>query len=242
MKLLRLLAWVALAEISGSLVLAQTALTPSPEATLTSPTPPAEYKLRLGDDIEFRLYYHPELNLTMTIRPDGRVAFPLIGDIPAAGRTPAEMAQSVTDGLKHQGLLNVQTTVIVRKFRDQRFYVGGEVANPGVYNLTQPLTTLQAIMQAGGLKMTAQASSIIVIRAVDPNTPLLINVNLQAKSTAGKVAGESNIPLQPLDIVFVPKSKIARMNDFVLMYLKNLNPITTVFGLNYNTGAFTFRE
>jgi polysaccharide biosynthesis/export protein len=200
------------------------------------------YKLKVGDEIEFRLYYHSELNLSMAIRPDGKISFPLVGEVMAANQTPDGLSKEVSAGLARNGLRNTEATVIVRRFSEQRIYVGGEVLHPGVYNLQQPLTVMQAILQAGGLKVTARPSGALLIRAIDRNTPQLIDVNLQSKNLAAKAVAGGGLILQPLDMLYVPKSKIAKVNDFMQMYVKNLNPITAVFGLNYNMGAFTFRE
>lgn len=196
--------------------------------------------MRLGDEIEIKLYYHSDLTTSVVIRPDGKISFPLIGEIQAAGVTPAALATEISTKLERE-IKNTQTIVTVKKFSELRFYVGGEVVNAGMYQLSQPMTTLQAIMQAGGFKPTAQPKNIMIVRALDNNTPQIIKLDLK-ESKLEQLDASKNLALQPLDIVFVPKSKIAKANDFVEFYMKRLNPISTFFGLNYNLGAFTFRE
>lgn len=213
---------------------------PPPAASQATPNQPPDYILRAGDEIEIRLFYHPDMNGSMVIRPDGKISFPLVGEQKADGLTPAELSLAISKRLDAE-IKNSQSTVIVKRFSDFRFYVGGEVVNSGVYQLSQPMTTLQAILQAGGFKPTAQPKNIMIVRAVDRQTAQIIKLTLNSSSIE-KLEAKNNIALQPLDIVYVPKSGIARANDFVEQYIKRLSPASLILGLNYNMGAFTFRE
>jgi protein involved in polysaccharide export with SLBB domain len=210
---------------------------PVPEASPAEPSyTSTEYRLRRGDDIEIRHFYHSELNLLVTIRPDGKVSIPLAGDLMAAGLTSLELSEQIAQKLAPE-IKNPETTVIVRKFADLRAYIGGEVANAGLVPLNQPLSVQQAILQVGGYKRSAQATNVILIRNTGGPQPKLYKLNLLFTVT-GQVAHD-NVMLEPLDIVFVPKTRIARVGDFVDQYIKSLNPITILMGLNYQFGINT---
>jgi protein involved in polysaccharide export with SLBB domain len=220
---------VARALSPGSSASAQTA-PPAPKQT-----EPGEvvYRLRAGDLLRVVLYFHPNLTQELQIRPDGRIAFPLAGDLVAAGRTPAELGQELTSRLEVE-LRNADATVIVLRFADLRVYIGGEVNNPGVYPLVAPTTTLQALLQAGGTKRTASLGSVFVIRNQD-GAPSILRLDLR-QSKLSEIGTAHHEVLQPLDVVFVPKSGIAKVNDFVDQYITKVIPATVVLGLNYNFG------
>src|SRR5205823_922525 len=88
-----------------------------------------EYVLQRGDDVEIRAYNQPELDSTLRIRPDGKVSLLLLNDVQAAGLTPAQLSQFLTEAFsKH--FRRPRITVIVKSFAAQTVYVGGEVAQP----------------------------------------------------------------------------------------------------------------
>ncbi|HQJ10087.1 MAG TPA: polysaccharide biosynthesis/export family protein, partial [Deltaproteobacteria bacterium] len=90
-----------------------------------------EYVLQPYDSLEIKFFYNPELNDTVTIRPEGKISLQMIDEVRAAGLTPAQLDDLLTQ--KYGLLLNrVMITVIVRTFTDQKVYVGGEVFLPQV--------------------------------------------------------------------------------------------------------------
>lgn len=189
------------------------------------------YTLHAGDVVDIKFFHMPELNETLPIRPDGRISLQLIDEVHAAGLTPAELDALLTE--RYAGSLdNPELTVIVRTFTSQKVYVGGEVNAPGMLPLTADLTALQAIIQAGGLKNTAELSNIVVIRNQGTTTPKLISLNLREPSTTNGVP--EHLRLQPGDIIMVPKSGIARLNQFVDQYVDEVLPRALNFGLVYN--------
>jgi protein involved in polysaccharide export with SLBB domain len=111
-------------------------------------------------------------------------------------------------------------TVIVRSFTAQRVFVAGEVNQGGMVPLTAGMTAIQAVFVAGGFQETADPSSAFVIRRGANNAPEPIPINMtDALDGEGLVA---DIVLQPYDIVFVPKSGIAKANKFMKQYVKDL--------------------
>jgi protein involved in polysaccharide export with SLBB domain len=186
-----------------------------PASAINAPT---VYTIQPGDELDIKFFYNPELNETVTVRPDGKISLQLIDEIQAADLEPLELDRQLTD-LYSRELRKPVLTVIVRSFTRQRVYVGGEVDTPGLIVLQAGLTTLQAVFQSGGFKETAEPSETLVIRKGDDNKPIPLRIDLAAVMDAG---GGSDFQLQPDDIVYVPKSAIANANKFIDEYIGGL--------------------
>lgn len=199
-------------------------------------TGPTDYVLRAGDAVSVKFFYNPELDAQMPIRPDGRIALALVGEIEAAGLTPAQLSgrlgQRYASVVKHP-----DATVIVTSFASQVVYVGGEVYRPGVIQASPDLTALQAIMMAGGTRATGEMRTVVIVRDQGTPTPKLLMLDL----TRGldDLEGYEDLVLRPKDIVFVPMSAIARADQFVDQYIEKLVPIARTFNIQYNFGSIT---
>ena len=190
-----------------------------PVAQAPSQDQPAKYVILPGDELDIKFFYNPELNETITVRPDGMISLQLVDEVRAAGMTPAELDQYLTDQYARE-LRKPVVTVIVRSFTGQRVYVGGEVNEQGLIELQPGLTPLQAVFQAGGFRETAQPAEAIVIRKDANNRPVPVKVDMTAAMNGN--AESKNFRLQPDDVVFVPKSAIAKANKFVRQYVEEL--------------------
>ena len=189
-----------------------------------------EYVLQLGDVIDIKLFYNPELNETVTIRPDGKISLQLVDEIEVLGLTPSELDKILTE--KYSKILyKADVAVIVKQFTSQKVYVGGEVNLPGLIPYSGKLTSLQAIFQAGGFKNTAKLKNIVILRNQGTEEPLFMTINL--KEDLMKHTQNNDILLKPYDVVFVPKTSIAKINQFVDQYIRQLIPVTTTFGFSY---------
>src|SRR5438132_11535631 len=123
-----------------------------------------EYRLGPGDKLRIEVYKDAQLSQSVQIRPDGKITLPLIGDIDATGRTPLELRDTITRQLKEY-MNNPVITVIVVEATAATAYVMGEVNHPGAVTLQAgPLTVLQALAMAGGLKDFANLKNIRVLR------------------------------------------------------------------------------
>lgn len=180
---------------------------------------PAEYRIQAGDQLDIKFFFNPELNETVFVRPDGKISLQLIDDVQAGGLTPTELDEKLSQ-MYAQELKEPEVTVIVRSFTGQRVYVGGEVTTPGLVNLTSGMTALQAVIGAGGFRETAKPDGVIVIRKGDDNRPVPIRVDL--KTAIDGDANEGDIPLRSYDVVYVPKTWIAKANKFVTQYIEQL--------------------
>jgi len=203
-------------------------VTSGPAATYSAASPLKEYRIQTGDQLDIKFFYNPELNEQVTVRPDGRISLQLSPEITAAGLTPAQLTESLVKNYEKE-LANPGITVMVRSFSSQRVYVDGEVYKPGMVNLAGPLTVLQSIAEAGGFKDTAKPSQVLVIRKTNDSKPMAIAVDLENVRNAA--SGSQDILLAPYDIVYVPKSTIANVNQFIDQYIRKNIPIP--FGISY---------
>lgn len=211
--------------------------TETPYGMLADTSPPQEYRIESGDKLEIKFYYNPDLNEEVTVRPDGRIALQLIDEVQVAGHTPAQLDDLLTTRYAGE-LKRPEITVLVRTFTSHRIYVGGEVNQEGMLELAARMTTLQAVINAGGFRETAMPEGVIVIRKGVDNRPMAIPANLN--NTLHGDPAFSNIQLQPQDIVYVPKSTIARANKWVDQYVRQLFLFNGVnFGFNYQLKGVT---
>jgi protein involved in polysaccharide export with SLBB domain len=179
----------------------------------------SDYLIQPGDQLNVKFYYNPELNDSLIVRPDGKISLQLIDDIRAAGLTPAQLDQAITEKYSLE-LRQPLITIVVQSFSSQQVYVGGEVNTQGPINLISGMTPLHAVLNAGGFKETAKPEDIIVVRKGADNRPIPIPINLK-EALYGKSEAAS-LQLQPYDIVYVPKTSIAKVNTFVDQYIRQL--------------------
>ncbi len=179
---------------------------------------PQEYRIQAGDQLDIKLFFNPELNETVFVRPDGKISLQLVDDVQAAGLRPSDLDDVLTQKYSKE-LRKPVITVIVKSFTGQRVYVGGEVGNPGLVDLTVGMTALQAVINAGGFRETAKPEGVIVIRKGPENQPIPIRVDLEQVIDGEEIR---DFQLHPFDIVYVPKTWIAKANKFVNQYIERL--------------------
>jgi len=188
------------------------------------------YTLQPGDEISLSFFYNKELDTDVVIRPDGRFNLPLIGEINAAGRPVTDVTDELTS--RYKPLLSRPEVILnVASFGSQVVYIGGEVLNPGVVQLASNMTALQSVLVAGGPRTTGNMTNVVIVRDRGTTDPLILMIDLR-KGTDELFAHE-DLRLQPRDIVFVPKSEIAKANQFVREYIRDLIPISSSFNLSY---------
>ena len=197
----------------------QSAIMNNPEVLTAAPQKAQEYIIQPGDQLDIKFFYNPELNEAITVRPDGMISLQLVDEVRAAGLEPAQLDRILSEKYSKE-LQKPAVTVIVRSFTSQRVYVGGEVNVQGLVELTPGLTPLKAVLNAGGFKETALQDGVILIRKGPDDYPIPIRVDLKDALYGNNPDAE--IPLQPQDVVYVPKTWIAKANKFVNQYIENL--------------------
>jgi len=207
---------------------------PSPSAQAGQPGNGSDYIIQPGNQLDIKFLYNPELNETLPVRPDGKISLQLVDDVQAAGLTPTELDKVLTDKFSRQ-IRKPELTIIVKSFTGQQVYVGGEVNQTGLVDLMPGMTALQAVISAKGFKETAKPENAILIRKGENNQPMALRVNLN-NALYGKESGPG-ARLQPFDVVYVPKSEIAKANKFVQQYIQDLflfNGLSLGYSLNDN--------
>jgi len=122
------------------------------------------YKIGSGDILEIVTWKEPDFTREQVlVRIDGKISFPLLGDVQAAGRTPLEINKDIEAGLKNY-VDNPIVTVTVKNPESQKFYILGEVKKTGEYPIIKGLTVLQAFALAGGFTDWASKKEIILLR------------------------------------------------------------------------------
>jgi len=203
---------------------------PRPGSAQAATAPLGEpYRVRVGDVLEIVFYGAPELNQNRPVGPDGLVPLVLIGPVQAVGRTLEDLTQDLTERYRRE-VVQPEITVSVTQFSGMKVYVGGEVNQAGMLPYHGGLTVVQAIMQAGGFRDTARLTQVVLIRKGEGGQPLGGFVDV--KKVLKGAHFELDAPLQPSDIVFVPRSSIGNVNLFVRQFVQNNIPIPIVLGFN----------
>ena len=179
-----------------------TALVAAPAAAQQLVAPNAgDYRLNPGDIIEISVWKEPELQREVLLLPDGNIAFPLVGTVQAAGRTPGEIQAEVEERLT-RFFPEPVVTVSILQVAGNKLYVTGQVNQPGQFTVDQPVDVLQAIALAGGLTAFADEDDIYVLRRAQDGTQSAIAFDYDDVTDGSDLS--SNIVLQQGDVVVVP--------------------------------------
>jgi protein involved in polysaccharide export with SLBB domain len=181
--------------------------------------PLVDYRLRPGDTVQIKFFYHGGLDDTQMIGPDGKITLQLIDEVLAAGLTASQLDELLTQEYATY-LENYKISVIVRRFSGLKVYIGGEVGSPGFLSLQGNMSVLQAIMAKGGFRTTSKQENVVLIRKGPDNRPVAMAVNLEPVLKGKEL--ENDIYLMPSDIVYVPKTFIAKAGDFVDIYMRRV--------------------
>ena len=166
-----------------------------------------EYRLGQGDVVSVSVWKNPDLSVTVPVRPDGFISVPLVGDIRAGGRTPAEIAVEAETQLQ-RFIRTPRVSIIVEELNSSEFQnrvrVVGGVAEPKSIAHRDGMTVIDLVLEAGGLTDFAAPDNARLIRIVDGQTRTY-PVYLDAIFTAGVV--DTNYRLEPGDVVTVPERR-----------------------------------
>ncbi|MDX2267555.1 MAG: polysaccharide biosynthesis/export family protein [Bryobacter sp.] len=209
-----------------------TALGLAQEVPVPTPVeaPAADYRMKPGDVVDVRFFYNPEINeQNVVIRPDGKISMQLIGDVQFAGRTVEEVSQTIAAAFQKE-LKNPKVSIQIRGYSTQKAYVAGEVPRPGTISLNSTMTVLAAISEAGGILPRGNRQKVVLIRKMPDGKPGRKEIVL----FAGKQpTPESQMELQPFDVILVPETKIARVDRWVDQFLRQTIPVNLSAGFTY---------
>jgi polysaccharide export outer membrane protein len=213
---------------------APAAETPAPEAaappaeapqamTYTAETP--QYRFYPGDEIEIIVFSAPELNRTVTVGPDGRIALPLIPRITAADLTADELHDSLVAAYAAH-LRMPELSVTPKTYASRQVFVGGEVARPGIYEMPANIDAFQAVALAGGFLPSARRGDVLVLSRASGNAHVT-EVDLSPRAMRGGFPDAQ--PLQRYDVVYVPRSPISQVGLFMQQYVRDALPVQFSF-------------
>jgi polysaccharide export outer membrane protein len=157
---------------------------------------PTNYLLGPEDVVEVSVWKEPDLTKQLVVRPDGKISYPLIGEIHAAGLTVKQLQGEILKRLE-KFVTNANVTVILLKTQYYKVYVTGMVNKPGEFLVGRPVTALQAIAMAGGLTPFAAPRRIVILRQGE-------SFSFDYKAVARGESLQQNRILMPGDVVVVP--------------------------------------
>jgi len=158
-----------------------------------------DYLIGADDALHISVWKEPDLTNTLPVRPDGKISMPLLNDVQAAGLTPMQLADSLTEKLKKY-LADPRVTVVVTQMNSQRIYILGEVLHSGAIPLLPNMTVLQALATAGFTQF-ANTKNIYVLRTQNGKQQKM-PFNYRQAMKGDTVA--QNINLKPGDTIVVP--------------------------------------
>lgn len=183
-----------------------------------------EYLLYPGDQIDVRTPSAPELNQSLTVGPDGRVAMPLIGQVMAADRSLYELEQQLVAAYTPV-LRRPEVEVVLRQAGPLKVWVDGEVRQPGVYDMPGDIDVHQAVIMAGGFLPSARRGEVGLIRRGPGGTRMMRRVDLSGND-------REHVAVRRMDVVYVPRTTLAEVAVF-FSQIRDALPI----GFNYTIGG-----
>jgi polysaccharide export outer membrane protein len=158
-----------------------------------------DYVIGADDNLHISVWKEADLTTSLPVRPDGKISLPLLNDVQAAGLTPMQLAESITEKLKKY-IADPRVTVVVTAMNSRRIYVLGEVLHTGAVPLLPNMTVLQALATAGFTQF-ANLKGIYVLRTENGKQ---VKLPFNYKQVVKGADPRENIALKPGDTVVVP--------------------------------------
>jgi polysaccharide export outer membrane protein len=174
---------------------------PKADTPLGQPSKQVEYVIGPDDLLAVNVWKEPEISRNVPVRPDGNISLPLIGDLRADGRTPAQLQDEIRRKLLAY-LSDPEVSVIVQEAKSQKFNILGEIERPGSYVLSSSMTVLDAVAVGGGFKDFAKTSRIYILRVNGDGSRMCIPFNYKEVIKGRNLS--QNVELQAHDTVVVP--------------------------------------
>jgi protein involved in polysaccharide export with SLBB domain len=194
---------------------------------LIPPASQSQYIVQAGDTLDIKFYYHPDHDQRdVVVRLDGKLLLPLAGEIQAAGLMPEQLAEQIAQRYA-ANLRDPQVSLNIKTVNTGQVYVGGEVQRPGVVKLKPKMNALQAIFEAGGPRDEADVERVVLLRSIGENQFGYREINLKKILTHEDPSDDAALAQD--DLIFIPKTGIAKANLWVEQYLRNMMPFGNPF-------------
>ena len=164
-----------------------------------------DYHLQPEDILSITVYEQPDLTTRARITSEGKISFPLLGKVKAAGLTVSELKDKIQELLSKDYLVNPQVHVFIEEYHVKQISVLGAVKSPGRYDMytERETTLLEAIAMAGGFSDVAAVNHTRIIRSEEGEKSV---IQIRITDITKKGQKEKDVALKPGDIVFVPES------------------------------------
>ena len=172
----------------------------APDIPKNAVTPPADYVIGVDDKLSIVYWKDKDMSADVVVRPDGKIALPLLNEVTAAGLTPGQLRERLTEESRRY-VEDANIIVVVMQINSRRVFITGEVNKPGPYPLAGPTTVLQLIAMAGGLRDYANGKNILIMRNENSRP---VSMVFSYKDVIARKNLKQNIELKPGDTVVVP--------------------------------------
>lgn len=175
-----------------------------PPAPTLAASPDYQYKIGAGDTLNIVVWRNPELSMTVPVRPDGKIAAPLVEDLPALGKDATSLARDIEKALS-KVIRDPVVTVVVTNFvgpYSEQIRVVGEAARPQVLAYKQKMTLLDVMIAVGGVTEFADGNGASIMRTLEGNKRYSVRIKDLIKR--GDVT--ANVEMKPGDVLIIPQS------------------------------------
>jgi polysaccharide export outer membrane protein len=190
----------------ASLVVACASKPTAESVPLPDQTEQSEYRIGPGDTLQVFVWNHPELTVTVPVRPDGMISTPLISGVPAAGKTAPNLARDLETALSEfvrNPTVSVMVTDFVGAYADQ-IRVVGQASEPKALPYRANMTLLDVMIAVGGLAEFAAGNRAVIVRQQD-GQQVRLKVRLRDLLDDGDIS--ANVPVRPGDVLIIPESR-----------------------------------
>jgi len=198
---------------------------PSAPAQAAAAPQPITRGLGFGDELTISVWRHDDLNATVKLDQTGAFRFPLIGNVAAAGKSSAQIGEEITARLDAY-IVSPQVSVTVAQVKSQLAYVFGEVKTPGVVTIDHEISLWETVARCGGFTSDAGRSKVLVLRGEGEQfvaLPANLDISGGTKKGAALEGG-----LRAGDIVYVPKSSVSTVEEYLKHLDTLLSPLLTL--------------
>jgi len=189
-----------------------------------------EYYLAEGDILNISVWQWPDLEQRdVVVRPDGKISFPLVGDVQSAGITITQLDQTLTEALMRY-IKEPYVSISITKFGGYKVIVLGEVRSPGVYTTTREASLLEVVSLAGGFTPGAKVKNIVLLRG-PTDQPDVQLIDLYQTMRGQTPTLHANVPILAGDIIYVPRTVMTDVKEAFNAVVPAINAVfQTVVG------------
>jgi polysaccharide export outer membrane protein len=177
---------------------------PHPPAPMAVDAAASRYRIGPMDTLNIVVWRNPDLSGTITVRPDGYISAPLVDDMPAAGRAPADLARDLEKSLGKY-IRDPVVSIVVQGFQgvySDQIRIVGEAAKPQAVPYRQNMTVLDVMIQAGGMTDFANGNGAVLIRGAEGGK----QYSVRLRDLLGRGDITANVAVMPGDIILIPQS------------------------------------